>query len=74
LSKAPPRRPAGGSARRPRPGSGRVVSRPAGGGAGWIQLFGAVSFELFGQLDNVIEAREAYFDYQMGLAADHIGL
>lgn len=41
---------------------------------GWIHLFGAISFELFGQLNNVIEAREAYFDYQLRRIADLIGL
>ncbi len=40
----------------------------------WIHLFGAVSFELFGQLNNVIEAREEFFDRQMGVMADVIGL
>jgi AcrR family transcriptional regulator len=40
----------------------------------WIHLFGAVSFELFGQLNNVIEAREEHFDYQMRLMADAIGV
>ncbi len=46
----------------------------ARGTVGWIHLFGAVSFELFGQLNNVITEREAYFDYQMRLLADLIGL
>ncbi|HEX6346818.1 TetR/AcrR family transcriptional regulator [Umezawaea sp.] len=46
----------------------------ARGGMGWIQLFGAVSFELFGQLNNVVEAREAYFGYQMGRVATTIGI
>jgi len=44
------------------------------GTIGWIHLFGAVSFELFGQLNNVIEAREAYFDHQMHLMADLLGV
>lgn len=44
------------------------------GTIGWIHLFGAVSFELFGQLNNVIEAREDYFDHQMRLMAELIGL
>lgn len=44
------------------------------GMVGWIELFGAVSFELFGQLNNVIDAREAYFDHQMRMMADLIGL
>ena len=46
----------------------------ARGTIGWIHLFGALSFELFGQFNNVIEAREAYFDYQMRRVATLIGL
>jgi AcrR family transcriptional regulator len=46
----------------------------ARGSIGWIHLFGAVSFELFGQLNNVIEAREEYFDYQMRQLGQLIGL
>lgn len=46
----------------------------ARGTIAWIHLFGAVSFELFGQLNNVIDAREAYFGHQMHLMADMIGL
>jgi len=44
------------------------------GTIGWIHLFGAVSFELFGQLNNAIDAREAYFDLQMRLMANLIGI
>jgi AcrR family transcriptional regulator len=44
------------------------------GMAGWTQLFGAVSLELFGQLNNVIDARDEYFDRQMQQMADLIGL
>jgi AcrR family transcriptional regulator len=40
----------------------------------WVHLFGAVSFEVFGQLDNVIEARAAYFDHQLEVMADLVGL
>jgi AcrR family transcriptional regulator len=40
----------------------------------WIHIFGAVSFELFGQLNNLIEARDEYFDYQMGQIARLVGL
>jgi len=39
----------------------------------WIHIFGAVSFELFGQLNNVIEAREAYFEHQMLIMAELVG-
>jgi AcrR family transcriptional regulator len=41
---------------------------------GWIQMFGAVSLELFGQFNNVIEARAEFFDQQMELMADLMGL
>jgi AcrR family transcriptional regulator len=41
---------------------------------GWIQLFGAVSLELFGQFNNVIDARSEFFDGQMELMADLMGL
>lgn len=44
--------------------------------AAWAQLFGLVSFELFGQLEGVVEARAEFFDaaaarlgVQVGLAA-----
>jgi AcrR family transcriptional regulator len=40
----------------------------------WIQLFGAVSLELFGQFNNVIDARAEFFDEQMQLMADLTGL
>ncbi|WP_341717554.1 TetR-like C-terminal domain-containing protein [Micromonospora sp. FIMYZ51] len=46
----------------------------ARGTVGWIHCFGAVSFELFGQLDGLIEAREEYFDQQMRRMCDLIGL
>jgi AcrR family transcriptional regulator len=44
------------------------------GMTGWLELFGTVSFELFGQLNNVIEARAQFFDQQMELMSDLIGL
>jgi AcrR family transcriptional regulator len=37
----------------------------ARGLAAWMALYGMVSFELFGQLDNVIEHRDAHFDHQL---------
>jgi AcrR family transcriptional regulator len=40
----------------------------------WEHLFGALSFELFGQLDNVIDAREEWFDHQARVMAAFIGL
>jgi len=51
---------------------------PAGvfgrGMTAWAQLFGAVSFELFGRLQNTVSDYEAYFDYQLRAMAAHIGL
>jgi AcrR family transcriptional regulator len=44
------------------------------GMTGWVQLFGTVSFELFGQFNNVVDAREEFFDQQMNLMADLMGL
>jgi AcrR family transcriptional regulator len=44
------------------------------GMTGWLQLFGTVSFELFGQFNNVIEARAEFFDEQMTLMADLMGI
>ncbi len=41
---------------------------------GWTQLFGLVSFEIFGRLEGTIEARADYFDHQMNLMADLVGL
>jgi len=40
----------------------------------WVQLFGMISFELSGQFNNVIEARAEFFDLQMEVMADLIGL
>jgi AcrR family transcriptional regulator len=44
------------------------------GMTGWLELFGTVSFELFGQLNNVIEARAQFFDQQMELMSALMGL
>jgi len=40
----------------------------------WVQLFGVVSFELFGQFNNVIDARADFFTEQLELMADLMGL
>jgi AcrR family transcriptional regulator len=42
--------------------------------AAWTQLFGMVSFELFGQTRNVIHAHAALFDATMATMAATIGL
>jgi AcrR family transcriptional regulator len=41
---------------------------------GWLQLFGVVSFELFGQFNNVIDARAEFFDQQMEQMAGLMGI
>jgi AcrR family transcriptional regulator len=46
----------------------------AQGAIGWTHLFGLLSFELFGQYNNVIEARATHFDYQLRQIADLMGL
>ncbi|MCO1595119.1 TetR/AcrR family transcriptional regulator [Micromonospora sp. RHAY321] len=46
----------------------------ARGMAGWTQLFGLISFELFGRLNQTISHRDSYFEHQVGLMADLIGL
>ena len=40
----------------------------------WAALFGTVSFELFGQYENVIDDRDSWFDLAMAELADFIGL
>jgi AcrR family transcriptional regulator len=40
----------------------------------WIQLFGLVCFEVFGRLDDMVQARAEYFDHHMGLMADLSGV
>ncbi|MFG1696352.1 TetR/AcrR family transcriptional regulator [Nonomuraea sp. NPDC049309] len=40
----------------------------------WSTLYGWVSFEVFGQLNNTVDNREAAFDHAMRLAADTLGL
>jgi AcrR family transcriptional regulator len=40
----------------------------------WTSLFGLVSFELFGQYDNVVAHRDAWFDHACRLLAAEVGL
>jgi AcrR family transcriptional regulator len=42
--------------------------------AGWTQLFGLVSFEVFGRLNDMVQARADYFDHHMSLMADLAGI
>jgi len=40
----------------------------------WTHLYGVLNFEVFGRLNNMIEARTEYFDHHMTLMADLTGL
>lgn len=40
----------------------------------WAQLFGALSFELFGRLTNTITDYDAWFDHQLRAMAAYLGL
>ncbi|WP_326665358.1 TetR/AcrR family transcriptional regulator [Streptomyces sp. NBC_00385] len=42
--------------------------------AAWSQLFGLLSFEIFGQFDRVVEAREAFFRQAVTELARTVGL
>jgi AcrR family transcriptional regulator len=54
------------------PGSPTAI---ANGVVAWSALFGAVSFEIFGHLHNVIADHDAFFEFEMDrLARDVIGL
>ncbi len=46
----------------------------ARGFTAWLHLFGVLSFELFGQLNNVIEERDTFFDYEMRAMVALVGL
>jgi hypothetical protein len=38
----------------------------------WVQLYGAISFELFGRLDNVVTARDAFFADQVTTMTEYV--
>ncbi|MCH0542015.1 TetR/AcrR family transcriptional regulator [Streptomyces sp. MUM 203J] len=42
--------------------------------AAWAELFGLVGFELFGQFNRVVDARDAFFDRAVARLAQGIGL
>src|SRR3954447_21947125 len=49
----------------------RIMAR---GLIAWTELFGALSFELFGRLDKTIDERDAWFEYQVQAMADWLGV
>ncbi|MFJ5997809.1 TetR/AcrR family transcriptional regulator [Streptomyces sp. NPDC092370] len=42
--------------------------------AAWAQLYGLVSFEVFGQFNRMVEDREAFFRHAVGQLAQGVGL
>ena len=40
----------------------------------WTELFGAINFELFGRINNVIDERDDWYDYQSRAMAAFVGL
>jgi AcrR family transcriptional regulator len=40
----------------------------------WTELFGAINFEVFGRLNNTIDERDDWYDYQTRAMASFIGL
>ena len=46
----------------------------ARGMTAWAQLFGTLSFELFGRLTNGVTDYDAYFDHQLKAMAGYLGL
>ena len=57
------------------PGFGDVpVTVLARGMIAWAQLFGALSFELFGRLTGAVTDYDAYFDHQLKAMAGFVGL
>jgi len=40
----------------------------------WTHLYGVLNFEVFGRLDEMIDARSDYFDHHMSLMADLTGI
>jgi hypothetical protein len=42
--------------------------------AAWASVFGMVSFELFGQFENVVTDRDGYYDYAVTSLGQVIGL
>lgn len=60
---------------RTHPGFGGVpVTVLARGMTAWAQLFGTLSFELFGRLTNAVEDYDEYFDYQLRAMSAYMGL
>jgi AcrR family transcriptional regulator len=53
---------------------GLPASIMARGMVAWTELFGAISFELFGRLHGVIYDYQAWYDHQMRAMAEYVGL
>jgi AcrR family transcriptional regulator len=46
----------------------------ARGMTAWAQVFGTLSFEMFGRLTNAVTDYDAYFEYQLRTMANYVGL
>jgi AcrR family transcriptional regulator len=46
----------------------------ARGMTAWAQVFGSLSFELFGRLTNAVHDYDAYFDHQLRAMSSYLGL
>jgi AcrR family transcriptional regulator len=55
-------------------GAGLPAAAVPGLAAAWAQLFGLISFELFGQFRRVVEARTEFFDLAVDRLAAQVGL
>jgi AcrR family transcriptional regulator len=40
----------------------------------WAHLFGVINFEVFGRMNDIIEARSEYFEHHMSFMADLVGI
>lgn len=58
----------------PAPSGPKARAVLSGALTAWVHLFGLISFEVFGRLDDMIVARADHFDHQMHLMADVAGL
>jgi AcrR family transcriptional regulator len=40
----------------------------------WTEIFGAVSFDVFNRLEGIVVDRDAWFDHQVAVLTDYVGL
>src|SRR5947208_1112165 len=54
--------------------TGVPPTRMARAWTAWAQLFGTISFELFGRLTNAVTDYDAYFELQLRVMSRYLGL